>query len=734
MSLNIKKKSGVNLPTRPPYAMRTLSCSVALLLGTVTTPFGAVHAADGGAFDNCDSKAYLTQGHLSATYALDMDSGDYQMVAPMHKNQTLPPYAWTDKASLDALGFNAKDGYVYGWSQFHKKPVRVHSDWSVEPLEVEGNPEIRFYAGDVSVPDNRYYAYSRDVGLYAIDLDPTNANYMKMRLIVSGKKLKLDVHDFAVHPTNGLIYAVESNGNVVEVDPNNGERTTLGNAKIYSNFGAAFFDDSGNLYVGRNYDGKIFRVALDSGDYTGVLHAKGPATSANDGFRCASGGSSGNTTVLADFGDAPDSYGTSLSSDGARHMVSNTNPLRMGDQVDQESDAYAFPLTDNKEGEDEDGAKFVTSVVERQTARAEVKASDYGYLNVWMDVNRDGSFEASDQLVVDQYVSPGSNIVSFPVPDNVTSGDTWARFRLSTEQGLTATGLASDGEVEDHLVNVQADRMAISTYPSTTGWSTVAFEDNWPFVGDYDMNDLVTRMRTRTYSDSTGITQVDIEGYITAAGAFYENGFGIRLPGVPRDAIDEENLEFAVSNLDVVSSPLEKDRNEAIFIITDNVFKHVTPGDSCEYYRTEMQCNADLEFKFRLSIPFLEPQQVKLSGVYDPFLFATPDSYHGAHFVTPPGRSYEVHLKNQAPTEAFDASLFAGVGQDASNAATGRYFQTESGMPWALEIGAAWRYPYEYTELSKAYPDFPAFATSGGTTNLDWHLDENAVPEHIFPE
>jgi len=77
------------------------------------------------------------------------------------------------------------------------------------------------------------------------------------------------------------------------------------------------------------------------------------------------------------------------------------------------------------------------------------------------------------------------------------------------------------------------------------------------------------------------------------------------------------------------------------------------------------------------------------------------------HFVTPPGRSYEVHLKNQAPTEAFDPSLFSSVGQDRSNPEQGLYFQTGTGMPWALEIGAQWKYPYEYVELSDAYPRIP---------------------------
>jgi len=715
----------------PTGQFRTFSC-IATLLGASLLPFANATAAPG----TCNGLAYLTQGHLSRTYAMDLVSGDYKIVAKYHKNQTPPPHAWTDQASLDALGFNANDNYVYGWSNFHGQIVRVHADWSVEPLDVIDLPKTRFYAGDISTAENRYYFYSRDkrAGLYYVELDPLHSDYLRAKLVVGSKILSSDLQDFAVHPTTGQLHAVEANGDVIGIDPNKGNKTVLGNAKVYSNFGASFFDDTGNLIIQRNHDGKVFRVGIDSGNYEAVFVVDGPSSSSNDGFRCATGSGTGTQANLADFGDAPDSYGTSLKSGGARHQVAAANPLSLGALVDSESDAYAFPLTDNDKGADEDGSVFVTTLVERQRARVVVKASGAGYLNVWVDIDRNGAFEPTDHLVIDKAVVAGSNMVSVLIPDNVNPGDTWARFRLSTSQGLEPTGLATDGEVEDHPVTLLSDPVTVSSYPSANKFSTIAFEDNWPFVGDYDMNDLVVRMRTRIHRDSQGLTQVNMEGYVTAVGAYYKNGFGIRLPGIPSDAIDEQNLEFHISDLAVAPSPLEPNRKEAIFIITDNLYKHVSPGVECDYYRTEKKCDSDPEFKFSLSVPFLSPQNVKLSGVFDPFLFATPGAYHGAHFVEPPGRSYEIHLKNQAPTEAFDVSLFAGVGQDASDASNGYYFQTATGMPWALEIGTQWRHPVGFTELSKAYPKFPGFATSNGARNKDWYMESNANQEPIYPE
>lgn len=38
-------------------------------------------------------------------------------------------------------------------------------------------------------------------------------------------------------------------------------------------------------------------------------------------------------------------------------------------------------------------------------------------------------------------------------------------------------------------------RAYISYYPAEQVYRTLAFEDNWPKLGDYDMNDMVIRYR-----------------------------------------------------------------------------------------------------------------------------------------------------------------------------------------------------------------------------------------------
>ncbi len=135
---------------------------------------------------------------------------------------------------------------------------------------------------------------------------------------------------------------------------------------------------------------------------------------------------------------------------------------------------------------------------------------------------------------------------------------------------------------------------------------------------------------------------------------------------------------------------------------------------------------------FSASIPMKDAVDAELKGAFDPFLFATPGAWHGGHFVTAPGRAYEVHLKNYAPTEAFDQSLFNEPGDDASEPQNNFYYQTAKGMPWALEIGTHWSHPQEYKDIGHAYPYFAEWAQSNGWLNRAWYLSSNANTPLLF--
>jgi len=72
---------------------------------------------------------------------------------------------------------------------------------------------------------------------------------------------------------------------------------------------------------------------------------------------------------------------------------------------------------------------------------------------------------------------------------------------------------------------------------------TLAYEDKWPEVGDYDFNDVAMLYRvTQVIQYDTNKNQVvrfDITGKLLAYGASYSNVFAIQLPGILRSNIDD---------------------------------------------------------------------------------------------------------------------------------------------------------------------------------------------------
>jgi len=168
-----------------------------------------------------------------------------------------------------------------------------------------------------------------------------------------------------------------------------------------------------------------------------------------------------------DYGDNPDSYGTTFAANGARHVLSvgqtaATPALYLGALVDTESDGQPTLDADGDNSNnlnDEDGIQFLTPIQAGQTTQVKVTVVEadgvHGLLNAWIDFNGDGAFGAGEQVFTDYAVSNGMQTLSFTAPTDAVVGDTYARFRLSTDAGLAPTGLASNGEVEDYKVAVE---------------------------------------------------------------------------------------------------------------------------------------------------------------------------------------------------------------------------------------------------------------------------------------
>jgi hypothetical protein len=82
-----------------------------------------------------------------------------------------------------------------------------------------------------------------------------------------------------------------------------------------------------------------------------------------------------------------------------------------------------------------------------------VVASTNGHLNVWMDFNGNGDWSDPGEQVFDGTpLVPGTNELAFRIPAMASNGYSYARFRFGSQAGLSYTGLAENGEVEDYLI------------------------------------------------------------------------------------------------------------------------------------------------------------------------------------------------------------------------------------------------------------------------------------------
>lgn len=207
-------------------------------------------------------------------------------------------------------------------------------------------------------------------------------------------------------------------------------------------------------------------------------------------------------TIFSDWGDNPDSYGTTSASGGARHHIIVDGPF-LGSALQAETDGQ--PTADaTGDGDEEDG---VTAVVDgnwiagsTQSIEVEVGNAPGGALLAgWFDWNGDGDFDDAGEFFF-WNVTEGTNTLDL----TVGSGFDWqtdslyTRFRLFSS-GATApggslsqadfVGTADDGEVEDYLFVANSLPVTLNAVHSerTAGgdlvvrWQTASETDNVGF-------------------------------------------------------------------------------------------------------------------------------------------------------------------------------------------------------------------------------------------------------------
>ena len=286
---------------------------------------------------------------------------------------------------------------------------------------------------------------------------------------------------------------------------------------------------------------------------------------------------------------------------------------------------------------------------------------------------------SSSDLIIMDTVTGGWEYIYGP---NSTSGINFGR----TINDLT-THTITDEEAEDPdtdgdgIVDSEdeypddAEKAFEQFTPSKYGWGTVAFEDLWPYTGDYDFNDTAVNYRFVAIINSLNeVVELEINYEVTSDGAGLSNAFGIEFESIAPNQIESVTGTVLTEGfINVAANGVEEGQNRAVVILFDN---------------NEAMLNVPTQVIVRFTTP-LSLAQLGIAP-FNPFLIVNKE------------RGREIHLPNRLRTSlGVNNTNLEGNNQDID----GNY-QTDSRLPWAINIVHEFRAPRERVPINQAYNFF----------------------------
>lgn len=277
-------------------------------------------------------------------------------------------------------------------------------------------------------------------------------------------------------------------------------------------------------------------------------------------------------------------------------------------------------------------------------------------------------------------------------------------------------GIDTDGDGVIDLLDAYPNdptRAFNNYFPSQNTYITLCFEDNWPMMGDFDMNDMVVKYRY-TYIENvkSQVIALKCDYIIVAAGASFKNGFGLQLTIAPSQVASVTGQQIIGNYIKLEPNGVEAGHvRQAVIIPFDNTDALINNPDGSFFVNTLSSKDKVVSKTASVLITFASPFQYPnlIPAALNPFLISNGR------------RGYEIHLPGDEPTELADASLF-GTGDDATNVSQGRYYHSKNNYPWAMEfVEDTFKYPLETISLIKAYPHFTDWASTNGSVYQDWY-------------
>lgn len=300
-------------------------------------------------------------------------------------------------------------------------------------------------------------------------------------------------------------------------------------------------------------------------------------------------------------------------------------------------------------------------------------------------------------------------------------------LKLGTNWSTSESDIDEDGVIDSEDEYPENAFMAFNTNYPAAGFGTLMFEDLWPGKGDYDFNDLVLNYRYNVVSNAAGnVVEVKYTFVTRAIGGSLHNGFAFQLDGIPAARIASvtgaktNGITYTTFN----SNGTEANQSIANIIVFKNAYELLQHTGGYSFINVDPQAPNVGTDTTVVIVKFL------VDGVSPSEEYTSIEDFTHAKFnpyiIVGQTRGKEVHLPNRVPSALMNKELF-GTMQDNSIPTQGRYYKTESDLPWALDVTQSIPYTTEKTDFTEAFLKFGAWAASGGTIFTDWYLD---MPEY----
>ncbi|MBC7382988.1 MAG: LruC domain-containing protein [Bacteroidia bacterium] len=237
-------------------------------------------------------------------------------------------------------------------------------------------------------------------------------------------------------------------------------------------------------------------------------------------------------------------------------------------------------------------------------------------------------------------------------------------------------------------------------YPAKNAKATVAFEDLWPYYGDYDMNDVVVDYNYKIITNAQNAVK-EVNGLFTlrASGGQIKNAFAVQFP---TNAANVSMLTGATQ---------EGGQSTAVIKIINDIR---TVQNRWNTLTTEPWADT---VNYAVAFTLNSPVAISTFGLneYNPFIWGNSDGK---------SRAYEIHLPGKLPTALADENLL-GQGDDRTSRSNNKYYLSKDNLPWAINIPDRFDYPIEKSDIVTAHLKFAQWAQSGGGVYNDWYKNIN---------